>query len=183
MRQENDMLKNLQSQSAITIKQLSSQVQSLSFSNANLEKALSRIFTEGQIKKLKSGDKRQNFTEADIAQSITLYSTSAKAYRLLKNKHFPLPSVRTLQRWSQKLNVSTGILEPVVKLLSAANQMSETQKLCVLSFDEMKAKKKYCYDKSTDSTLAPANYIQVAMLRGELFTSTSGVFKNFCLFD
>lgn len=152
---------------------MSRQVQSLKFANKNLEKSLRGLFTTGQINKLKNGNKRQNFTEADIAQSITLYSTSSKAYRLLRKKHFPLPSVRTLQRWAQKLDMSTGILKPVVKILSAANQMSETEKLCVLSFDEMKSKKKYCYDKPTDSLLAPANNIQVALLRGELFTSNS----------
>ena len=91
------------------------------------------MFTKGQIKKLKNGDKKQNFTGADIAQSITLYSTSAKAYKLLSKKYFPLPSVRTLQRWSQKLDMSTylityRILDSVVKILSVANQLSE--KLC-----------------------------------------------------
>lgn len=176
MRKENGVLKILQSQSEITIKNLTRQVQSLSSTNVNLEDSLKRLFTKGQIKKLKNGDKRQNFTEEDIAQSITLYSASAKAYKLLRKKHFPLPSVRTLQRWSQKLDMSTGILEPVVKILSAANQMPETEKLCILSFDEMKAKKKYCYDKQTDSLLAPANNIQVALLRGNLFTSISSIF-------
>lgn len=160
------MLKIQQSQSEATIQHLSSEVQKFSLSTTNLENALRHLFTEGQIKKLRNGDKRQNFNEADIAQSVTLYSTSAKAYRLLQRKKFPLPSIRTLQRWSRKLDVSTGILSPVVKLLSAANQMTEKQKLCVLSFDEMKIKKKYCYDKTTDSLLNPSNYVQVALLRG-----------------
>ena len=42
--------------------------------------------------------------------------------------------------------MTTGILEPV-KILSAANQMPERDKQCVLNFDKMKAKKKYCHDK------------------------------------
>ncbi|KAI8114822.1 Transposable element P transposase [Lucilia cuprina] len=33
--------------------------------------------------------------------------------------------------------------------------------------------KKYCYDKQTDSLLAPANNIQVALLKGNLLTSLS----------
>ncbi|KAI8122775.1 Transposable element P transposase [Lucilia cuprina] len=140
LRKENGVIKILQSQSEITIKNLTRQVQSLCSENVNLEDSLKRLFTKGQIKKLKNGDKRQNFTEADIAQSIKLYSASAKA---------------TLQRWSEKLDMSTGILDPVVKILSAANQMPETEKL---SFDEMKTKKNFL--------LAPANNIQVALLRG-----------------
>ena len=59
----------------------------------NIERKLLEIFSTGQIKKLKQGTKRLNWTEEDIARSITLYSASAKAYKLLKKKMFPLPSV------------------------------------------------------------------------------------------
>ncbi|KAL1505709.1 hypothetical protein ABEB36_005213 [Hypothenemus hampei] len=45
-------------------------------------------------------------------------------------------------------------------------ELSEVQKLCVLSFDEMKIKKCYMYDKANDATLQPYNYVQVAILRG-----------------
>ena len=139
------------------INDLIEQEQELIFANTNLENVLGRLFTKRQIKKIINGDKMQHFVKEDIAQSITSYSTSSKAYKLPRNKHFPLPSVRTLQRWSQKLDVSPGVLEPVKKILTAATQISDIQKLCVLSFDEMKAKKRYCYDKQTDFTLKPAS--------------------------
>ncbi|XP_037826138.1 uncharacterized protein LOC119614111 isoform X2 [Lucilia sericata] len=110
---ENDELKFLQQQSANTIKNLTRQVQSLSYANVNLENSLKRMFTEDQIKKLKNNDKRQNFTEEDIAQSMILYSTSARAYNLLIKRHFPLPSVRTLQRWSRKQDMSTSQVDRI----------------------------------------------------------------------
>ncbi|XP_036318455.1 uncharacterized protein LOC118733236 [Rhagoletis pomonella] len=133
---------------------------------ANMEEKLNGIFTSGQINKMKNADKRQYWDENDIAQSITLRAASAKAYKLLYRKGFPLPSIRTLQKWAQKIDVSRGLIEPVFKLLAASTQMDETQKLCVLSFDESKIKKSYCYDKSSDTILGPASYVQVAMLRG-----------------
>ena len=51
--------------------------------------------------------------------------------------------------------------------MKAATQLNITEKLCVLSFDEMKVREVFCYDKSTDTTLKPAKYVQVAMLRGK----------------
>jgi len=51
--------------------------------------------------------------------------------------------------------------------MSAATQLDSAQKVCVLSFDEMKIRKTYCYDRASDSTLHPVNYVQVAMLRGK----------------
>jgi len=77
----------------------------------NIESKLLEIFSAGQIKKLKQGTKRLNWTEKDIARSITLYSASAKAYKLLRKKMFPLPSVRTLQWWAKKIEISPGILK------------------------------------------------------------------------
>lgn len=44
--------------------------------------------------------------------------------------------------------------------------MTQLQKVCVLSFDEIKVRKVYLYDKSNDETLKPYNYVQVVMLRG-----------------
>ena len=39
-------------------------------------------------------------------------------------------------------------------------------KICVLSFDEIKIKYQYAYDKINDTTLKPHNYMQVVMVRG-----------------
>lgn len=179
LKRENCVLKIRETEMASTIDTLKMENSRLRAINKNVEVTLSRIFTRGQVNKLMRVDFEQKssvkkrWTEADIASSITLYSTSAKAYKLLRKKQFPLPSIRTLQRWAERLDISSGILQPAVKLLSATSQMSNIQKLCVLSFDEMKVKKRYCYDKPTDSTLAPVNFVQVAMLRGKLVENTA----------
>lgn len=38
--------------------------------------------------------------------------------------------------------------------------------MCVISFDEIKVKSLYLYDKANDETLKPYSYVQVAVLRG-----------------
>ena len=164
---ENFNLQNINKRNNAKIKSLELQLKKSKHEISNTEKKLMEIFSKGQIKKLKQGTKRLNWTEEDIARSITLYSASAKAYKLLKKKAFPLPAVRTLQCWAKKLDITPGILQPVMKLMLAATQLDETQKVCVLSFDEMKIRKTYCYDRSSDSTLHPVSYVQVAMLRGK----------------
>jgi len=44
--------------------------------------------------------------------------------------------------------------------------LSHLQKLSVLSFDEIKVRSVYLYDKANDTTLKPYSYVQVAVLRG-----------------
>lgn len=52
-------------------------------------------------------------------------------------------------------------------------------KICVLSFDEMKIKETFCYDQSVDTTLSPAAYVQVAMLRGLFGNWNQPIFYDF----
>ena len=173
-------LKENEKKYQVKIGKLEKEISSLSFELSNIEDKLRGIFTDGQIKKLKNGNKRLNWTQNDIASSITLFSASSKCYRLLRKKNFPLPAVRTLQHWAEKLDIQPGVLKPVIRLLSETKQMSVLQKLCVFSFDEMKIREAFCYDKKQDTTLSPAKYVQVGMLRGKrlhffyhTFSSTS----------
>ncbi|XP_054744170.1 uncharacterized protein LOC129248582 [Anastrepha obliqua] len=76
------------------------------FEQKNLEQKLQTIFSPGQIKKIKRGNKKLHWSEEDISQSIRLYTTSPKAYLMLKEKNYPLPSVRTLQFWAKKRRIS-----------------------------------------------------------------------------
>nr|AGL76355.1 transposase [Drosophila buzzatii] len=146
--------------------ELQKKFEKLELESKNIESCLKVFFTEGQLIKLKNKDRRQNWNVDDIARSITFYSASPKGYRLLRRNKFPFPAIRTLQHWAQRIDICPGILAPVIKILSATTHLSQTQKLCVLSFDEMKIRSTYTYDKPSDSTLPAVNYVQVAMLRG-----------------
>ena len=46
------------------------------------------------------------------------------------------------------------------------SDMSSVDKVCVLSFDEIKIAKRYLYDKVNDETLKPYSYAQVVIIRG-----------------
>ena len=56
---------------------------------------------------------------------------------------------------------------------------NEKQRLCMLCFDEMKIKSTYEYDKSNDSILSTANYVQVVMARGLLHKWKQPVFYSY----
>ncbi|CAD7085347.1 unnamed protein product [Hermetia illucens] len=144
----------------------------------DLETKIRNIFTDGQIKKLKNPEKEVKWCEEDIAKSITVYATGARSYKLLLKKNFPFPSVRTLQRWSQKIDIQPGILKPVLKIMRNAD-LAALEKICVLSFDEMKIKETFCYNQSVDTTLSPAAYVQVAMLRGLFGNWKQPIFYDF----
>lgn len=101
----------------------------------------------------------------DTAHCIAIHSSGPRAYRLLLKKQYPLAAVSTLRAWSKKIQIQPGIITQILNVMKKV-QMSFKEKLTVLSFDEMIIKKMYLYDKSNDTTLKPANYVQVMMARG-----------------
>ncbi|KAI8119446.1 Transposable element P transposase [Lucilia cuprina] len=84
------------------LKSLEAKLLKANYELKNLEEKLLGIFTKRQIAKLKVGDKRIVWSKEDLSQSLVLYETSPKLYKLLYRKNFPLPSVRTLQVWRRK---------------------------------------------------------------------------------
>ncbi|XP_037952824.1 uncharacterized protein LOC119683258 [Teleopsis dalmanni] len=114
LQEENKALKKIQNDFSKSKNKLHRRIEVLTLYNTNMEKSLGHLFTPNQLTKMKNGEKRRNWTAADIAQSFTLYSTSAKAYKYLRTKNFPLPGVRTLQRWSQKRAKKTKIETEII---------------------------------------------------------------------
>lgn len=57
------------------------------------------------------------------------------------------------------------LITPVFKILDKCDFGPE-KSVCILSFDEVIIKKQYVYDKVRDETLKPANYVQMAIIRG-----------------
>lgn len=45
------------------------------------------------------------------------------------------------------------------------SELSDLEKICVISFDEMKINKAFLYDKANDEVLKPFSYAQVVMMR------------------
>ncbi|GLV33193.1 hypothetical protein CBL_20073, partial [Carabus blaptoides fortunei] len=78
--------------------------------------SVGKIFTKGQLRKLKSGKQVKWFIE-DIASAVSLYAGGPRSYRLLRKRSYPLPGVSTLKRWAGKIDVQPGILNTVLKLM------------------------------------------------------------------
>jgi hypothetical protein len=129
------------------------------------QKSFQKLFTPEQMKKLKNPATRPRWSIEEISKAIVIYSAGARAYRLLSKKGYPFPAPSTLRSWVKKIKIAPGILKPVFNVIKLTD-MTEQQKICVLSFDEMKVRKIYLYDKSNDETLKPYSYVQVVMLRG-----------------
>lgn len=130
-------------------------------------KVLSTCFTEGQIRCLLGGKKRVKWSSEDIANALTLRSLSKKAYEYLRKRNIPLPCRSTLQKWIRQFKCRPGILGEVLCLLKArASNYKDSEKIAVLSFDEMNIDGRISYDSSDDRILGPHSNVQVAMVRG-----------------
>lgn len=129
-----------------------------------LDKSLSKIFTETQIKILKSG-KRSEFNSCDISAAICLHKSGPRAYRHLHKKGFPLPSRPTLYRWLSNVNIKSGTLDVVIDLMGN-EQMDEIDKLSVLTFREIKVADAFEYDSAENIVYDPNCYVQLAIVRG-----------------
>lgn len=127
--------------------------------------SVQHIFTNGQIRKLENPEKKIKWSLDDISSAICVHSAGPRAYKYLYKKKFPLPGLSTLRQWAKKIIVRPGILENVLQLMKDFS-MNENDRICILSFDEMKIRSEYEYDRPNDSVLKPSNYVQVAMVRG-----------------
>lgn len=80
---------------------------------------------------------KTQWDDEDIQWSMTLFLASSNAYRLLFQRKFPLPAVRTLQRNARAVNVDEGYLQCVVPVLQS-----------LLAMDPQNAYSSFLYDES-----------------------------------
>lgn len=127
--------------------------------------SLKRIFTSTQSDQLEHPNKKARWKAEDISSAMSLYSAGARSYRLLRKRNFPLPAPSTLRRWAKQIEIKPGILNKIIQLMSKWDY-DQNERLCVLSFDEVKIKSTYEYDKANDIAMCPKKYAQVVMVRG-----------------
>jgi len=136
----------------------------------NEKKRIQRVFTSTQCRILQGKFKDYvHWNEKDITKCISLYSISKRAYFHLQNRwKYPLPSESTLKRWLQKIQLKPGeLLRPVMNLLDAEFASSpDTDRITVLSIDEMDIDQRYCYDPKEDKVLGGFKSAYVVSIRG-----------------
>lgn len=141
--------------------------------------ALRKIMTPGQVKSLMSSHNvRIQWSSEDIISAIALRSLSPKAYTYLRTvKKMPLPCA-ALNNWSASFNVAPGILTDVIKiLLDKGNNLSTTEKLTVITFDEIYIPNKLDLERRQQQIYGPFKTCQFIMALG-LFKQWKPVILN-----
>ena len=131
---------------------------------ANVERC--GLLSAGQLRRLNTR-RRLHWTATDIATALGLRCVSRKAYCYVREKMgLPLPSLRTLSRWTRGFQVMPGFIEASATVLDAAvRTMSTLEKLTVVCFDEVAIDARWSYDQTADQVLQ-AGKLQLVMARG-----------------
>lgn len=141
-------------------KKLRKQVQDLQC----LKDSVSQWLTPGMMKRAQGG-KRTRYADDDIAAAISLRNAGPRMYRLLRKRGCPLPGVSTLQRWAQRVCLAPGIIKQVIPVIIRSAKTT-LDRLCVLSFDEVKVREEVDYIRMNDTVILAKRYAQVVMVRG-----------------
>jgi hypothetical protein len=138
----------------------------LTTKNFQLSKAISKIFTPKQVSVLLEHKKKPKWTNEEIGRAISLRYRS-NAYDYMRSLRFPLPSSRTLRRWTSQIVFPPGIMHASINLLK--NYFSGTPELdrqCVICFDEMSLDPSYAYDSTEDKVYGWKKEMNVYFVRG-----------------
>ena len=151
--------------------------------NSNFLKVVKEMFSPKQIQLLKAenGESFVHWSDEDIAKAISLDSVSTKAYEYLRTVlKYPIPSRTTVQRWLSQIHVTPGILEPVIKLLTACMQnASEMDRIGALAFDEMAIDEKLCYSVKEDKVYGGSDQMLGNILQNYFITQRSKLLNSY----
>ena len=134
---------------------------------AQLDRLLeSGILSSGQVRQAATG-RRIRWSPGDVSKALGLRCLTRKGYKYAQGVlKIPLPSASTLSRWTRSFRVTPGVMDAAASVLEAVTtDMSDMDRLCVISFDEMSLDSRYCYDSSADQVLRGSK-LQLLMVRG-----------------
>lgn len=89
-----------------------------------------------------------------FASALALRAISPNGYHYLREQmKLPFPSVTTLQRWTTGHRFNPGLFATVLKLLKKNGEtMTNAERACILSFDEMKVTRAWEYRRVDEAT-------------------------------
>ena len=122
------------------------------------------VLSKDQVRRAATG-RRVCWSAKDVSRALGLRCISRKAYHYVsKVLKIPLPSLSTLSRRTRAFKIAPGVMDAAASVLeSTAQGMSQLDRLCVISFDEMAVDSRYCYDAAEDQVLS-ASKLQVRKL-------------------
>lgn len=162
------LINNLQTQLAITTADKTLKNKTKENYTHYFTELLKPYFTEGQILCILEKKKWIQWSTNDYAAAISLWRVSPKAYRhLRKTSHYPLPSLASLRRWAlKKFHIEEGFLTDVLTVMrERSKEMSLSEKLIVLSFNEMAVSSEVHFDAKLEKLVGPYGNVQVMMVR------------------
>ena len=94
--------------------------------------------------------KGRRYSDHEIMMSLALYYQGARAYRHLRSMFF-LPHPRQLRKRMEHIRMLPGFQDVTISLLAEKHRrMQPSDRLVVLSLDEMKVRKKLVYHRGED---------------------------------
>lgn len=157
--------------------------QNLTF-QAALEKfsAFAFIFTKLQFREIKKKKMGRRFTKKEKIMALALYKQGPKAYRWLWNV-FVLPSPLTLSRLLATAALKAGINESIFKNLKMrVKKMKNSDKLCILMFDEIAIAPHLDYNRKKDEIVGFVNNgknIKIRIADHAIVFMIRGISKNY----
>lgn len=149
------------------------------------------IFLMMQLTHANKDKFRRRYSKQEKIFSLAFYKMGPRAYRWMRNI-FVLPAPITLSRMISSANLKPGVNESIFShLRKRGTKMSETDRLCVLLFDEMALCPHFDYNKKKDlirgfvdngkeADNKIADHALVFMLRGILKNYKQPLFYTFC---
>jgi hypothetical protein len=152
-------IKELQDQleaSKVKNEHMNAKMVELEKNQAAPEDLLSNFFSNDELDFLKRRTmKGKSWTSITLKKALKLrFSCGKTGYENLLSMGYPLPAIRTLQKRTEHLEFESGILSEVFEALSyKAAAMTDQEKLCCLTMDEMSIRSSLDYDVKSDSFL------------------------------
>lgn len=144
------------------LKLLRRKLKSTKINKGNIMNCIKEVFVEDDDKEkvmffemqLKNAGKHKNahrFTSDQKNFCLAIYKQSPKVYRNILQRHFKLPSKRTLGRHSARLMFESGINSKFFDYLTTiVRNMDDIDKNCILVWDEMALKPHLDYSEPRD---------------------------------
>lgn len=112
--------------------------------------AAAMIFTMLQFREVGKGKMGRRFKKSEKVMALSLYKQGPRAYRWLR-KFFVLPSPVTLSRMIRVASLKPGLNENIFNHLEKrVKKMTDSEKLCVLLFDEIALSPHFDYMRRND---------------------------------
>lgn len=109
-----------------------------------------------RLKRFKKLGRR--YKENEKCFALAFYYNSPKAYNFM-NKYLCLPTVRSLRRWLQMLDVSCGINDNILQILEKKfESQPKSEKVISIVFDEMSLKQLVSYNSQNDTLYGFEDY-------------------------